>query len=192
MPEMITLIPVDGALHTAALRRRPLAAPSYWRLYHLAGPRADHAVQEIADTQATPGRSLLAIVRPLDRHDPAAGAEMIGVVDFRLHWPETGVAYVAMVMVAEPLQRQGIGTQAWSLLKPWLANAAAIHTVRAGVEQFNVMALKFWEAQGFALTGESNRIRVGEKFVRLLYMSLSLASEHGDNKHVANETDGAP
>lgn len=174
MPEMITLMPVDAALHTAALQAVYAATPGYWRLYHTPGPPADHAERELAAAQATPGRNLLAIVRPLTRTNPDAGAEMIGVLDFRLHWPEAGVAYIGMLMVAESLQRQGIGAQAWSLLKPWLANAADIHTARVGVEQFNVAALKFWEAQGFMLTGESDRVRVGEKFVRLLYMTATL------------------
>jgi ribosomal protein S18 acetylase RimI-like enzyme len=102
---------------------------------------------------------------------------MIGMLDFRLHWPEPAVAYIARLMVAEPLQRRGIGAQAWALLKPWLANAGGIRTVRVGVEQFNTIALQFWQAQGFVLTGESDRVRVGDKFVRLLYMTLSLTCE---------------
>lgn len=176
MSERITLLPVEAALHTAALQAVYAAAPGYWRLYHLPGPPEDHAARELAAVQTTPGRALLAIVRPLDRDDPALGAEMIGVLDFRLHWPEKGIAYIALLLVAEALQRQGVGTQAWSLLKPWLARTAGIHAVRTGVEQFNVVALKFWEAQGFTLTGASDRVRVGEKFVRLLYLTTSLAA----------------
>lgn len=174
MTEIITLMPVDPALHTPALQAVYAATPGYWRLYHLPGPPADHAERELAAAQATPGRTVLAIVRPLVRTNPDAGAEMIGVLDFRLHWPAAGVAYIGMLMVAESLQRHGIGAQAWSLLKPWLANTAGIHTARVGVEQFNVAALKFWEAQGFTLTGESDRVRVGERFVRLLYLSATL------------------
>jgi len=177
MPEIITLMPVDATLHTAALQAVYAAAPGYWRLYHLPSPPADHAEREVAAAQATPGRTLLAIVRPVARTNPAAGAEMIGVLDFRLHWPEPGVAYIAMLMVAEPLHRQGVGTQAWSLLKPWLASAAGIHTARVGVEQFNGVVLKFWQAQGFTLTGASDRVRVGEKFVRLLYMTAALHAD---------------
>lgn len=177
MPEIITLLPLDAALHTAALQAVYAATPGYWRLYHLPGPPADYAERELAAAQATPGRALLAIVRPLERANPAAGAEMIGVLDFRLHWPDEGIAHIAMLMVAEPLQRHGIGAQAWALLKPWLANSANIHTARVGVEQFNVVALKFWTAQGFILTGESNRVRVGEKLVRLLYMTATLQTD---------------
>jgi RimJ/RimL family protein N-acetyltransferase len=177
MPEIITLMPVDATLHTAALQAVYAAAPGYWRLYHLPGAPVDHAERELSAAQATPGRALLAIVRPVARTNPAAGAEMIGVLDFRLHWPEAGVAYIAMLLVAESLHRQGIGTQAWSLLKPWLANTAGIHTARVGVEQFNGVALKFWQAQGFTLTGASDRVRVGEKFVRLLYMTAALHAD---------------
>ena len=32
----------------------------------------------------------LGIVKRVDEHDAAAGAEMIGLVDFRLHWPDDG------------------------------------------------------------------------------------------------------
>jgi hypothetical protein len=46
--------------------------------------------------------------------------------------------------------------------------------VRTGVEQFNIAALKFWEAQGLALTGASDRVRVEDRFVRLLYLAADL------------------
>ncbi len=175
MSELITLMPLDPTLHTDALQAVFAATPGYWRLYKLDAPPADHAARALAEAQETPGRSLLGILRRIDCDNPDAGAELIGVLDFRLHYPQAGAAYIGLLLVAEPLQRQGIGAQAWSLLKPWLAAAANIHTVRVGVEQFNVAALKFWEAQGFTLTGESDRVRVGEKFVRLLYMTAALA-----------------
>ncbi len=49
----------------------------------------------------------MGIVRPNVPGDPSAGAEMIGMVDFRLHWPAEGTAYLGMVMVAEAVQRAG-------------------------------------------------------------------------------------
>jgi RimJ/RimL family protein N-acetyltransferase len=177
MAYLITLMPLDPTLHIDALQAVYAATPSYWQLYKLDAPPADHAAKEFSAVQETPGRSLLGILRRIDRNNPDAGAELIGVLDFRLHWPRDGTAYIGLLLVAEPLQRQGIGAQAWSLLKPWLAASAGIRTVRVGVEQFNVAALKFWEAQGFTLTGESDRVRVGEKFVRLLHMTASLSEE---------------
>jgi hypothetical protein len=49
--------------------------------------------------------------------------------------------------------------------------------VRLALEQFNFGALKFWEALGFTLTGESGRVRQGEQFVRLLYLQKMLATD---------------
>ncbi len=177
MTELITLMPLDPTLHAEALQAVYAVTPGYWRLYKLEAPPPDHARRELAAVQETPGRSLLGILRRIDRNDPSAGAELIGALDLRLHWPEDGTAYIGSLIVAEPLQRQGVGSQAWALLKPWLAASAGVKTVRVGVEQFNIPCLKFWEAQGFTLTGESSRVRVGDRFVRVLYMTLSLATE---------------
>ena len=176
MTHIISLIPLDRALHTAALQGVYAATPSYWAMYDLTGPPPNQADKELVAVAEDAGRFLLGIVRRLDPTDASAGGELIGFVDFRLNWPDLGVVYIGMIMVAEVLQRQGVSTQAWLLLKSWLGSAAGMHTARAGVEQFNLTALKFWEAQGFTLTGESTRIRAGDKFVRQLYMEQPLTS----------------
>jgi RimJ/RimL family protein N-acetyltransferase len=175
MPTTISLLPLDPALHTAALQAVYAATPAYWALYGLPGCPPDQAARDLAALAAeAPGRALLGIVQPADPAAPDAGAELVGVVDFRRHWPAEGVAYIGMLMVAEPLQRRGIGRQTWQLLRPWLAGPAAMTKVRLGVEQFNHTALKFWTSLDFTLTGESDRVKAGEKFVRLLYLELDL------------------
>ena len=45
---------------------------------------------------------------------------------------------------------------------------------RCGVEQSNPVGLQFMQQLGFTLTGESDRIRRGERWVRLLYMEKGL------------------
>ena len=175
MTTPITLLPLDPTLHGAALQAVYAATPSYWALYNLPGCPPDQAARDLAAVAAeAPGRAMLGILQPADPAQPEIGAELVGVLDFRLHWPADGVAYVGMLMVAEPYQRRGIGRQAWELLRPWLANTAHIAKVRLGVEQFNHTGLKFWESLGFALTGESDRMKVGDKFIRLLYMEVDL------------------
>lgn len=173
--QLLTLLPLDPALHSDALQAVYAATPGYWALYNLPGCPPDQAARDLAAAQAeAPGRTLLGILQPVDPAQPAAGAALIGVVDLRLHWPAAGVAYVGMIMVAEPYQRRGVGRQAWALLRPWLAGPGGMSKVRAGVEQFNHTALKFCTRLGFTLTGESDRLRVGDKFVRLLYLEMAL------------------
>lgn len=174
---IISLLPLSAEYHTAALQQVYHATPSYWQFYHLPAVPADQAARDLAMLQTTPGRHLLGIVRRLVADDPSAGVEMVGAVDFRLHWPGPDVVYIGMVMVAEPVQRQGIGREAWRLLRPWLAHSAQMVTARLGVEQFNPGALLFFRHIGFSLTGQTDRVRSGARWVRLLYMEQSLAEE---------------
>ena len=175
MTTPITLLPLEPTLHGPALQAVYAATPGYWALYNLPGCPPDQAARDLAAVAAeAPGRAMLGILQPADPAKPETGAELVGVLDFRLHWPADGVAYIGMLMVAEPYQRRGIGRQAWQLLRPWLANTARMAKVRLGVEQFNHTGLKFWECLGFALTGESDRMKVGDKFVRLLYLEFAL------------------
>lgn len=186
----LSLVPLSLEWHIAALQQVYWATPSYWALYNFPAVPAGQAEQDLRTATETPGRTLLGIVRQGDTHDRAdemdAGSrdepvsstthpgELVGVLDLRLHWPKAQVVSIGMIMVAEPYQRQGVGTQAWTLVKPWLAQHARMQRARVAVEQFNPTALKFFKSLGFTLTGEANRIKVGDKFVRLLYMEASL------------------
>lgn len=172
----ITLLPLSRALHTDAVQQLYRATPGYWEMYNLPGAPAGQAALDLEAAEATPGRTMMGMLRPLNPEDPDGGAELIGLVDFRLHWPGETLVYLGMFMVAEALQRQGIATQAWRLLAPWLRDQAGIHKARCGVEQFNVGALQFMQSLGFQLTGETNRLAVGDKFVRLLYMEHHLVT----------------
>lgn len=190
----ISLVPLTLAWHVAALQQVYWATPTYWALYNLPTAPAGQAENDLRTAAETPGRTLLGMVRPVAPGDEttdsgsdsrpavgdiapvsaAPGRELIGVLDFRLHWPEEQVVSIGMIMVAEPYQRQGVGTQAWTLLQPWLAQQAKMHQARLTVEQFNPCALKFFASLGFTLTGEANRLKVADKFVRLLYMERQL------------------
>jgi len=102
---------------------------------------------------------------------------MIGVIDIHMHAPERGVTTVGMVMIAEPWQRQGHALSAWALVEAWLAGSAGMTKVRAGVEAFNMGALRYFEKVGFALTGEATRVPVEEHLVRVLFAEKSLTNE---------------
>ena len=172
-PSPISLSPLTRGLHAIALQEIYAKTPGYWQLYNLPTVPEGQADKDIIEAEKTPGRTTMGIVRRIDRMNPKAGAELIGLVDFRMDWPTPGVAYLGMIMVAEPYQQQGIGRKAWRLLMQWLRKNK-IQKVRLGVEQFNPGALQFFQKLGFELTGDANRIKVGDKFVRLLYMEYGL------------------
>jgi RimJ/RimL family protein N-acetyltransferase len=178
----VSLLPLNAADHSEALQAVYRATPAYWQMYHLPGSPAGQAARDLEAAADTPGRTLMGIVQRIQNDEPAPGlelaqVEMIGVVDFRLHWPDPDVVYVAMIMVAEPYQRQGIGRAAWRLLAPWLAQSAGMSIARAGIEQFNPGALLFLQQLGFSLTGNSSRVQSGKRWVRLLYMEYDLGRD---------------
>lgn len=169
----LTLIPLNAADHTALLQAVYDAAPGYWAMYDLPGANPDQAAHDLAEAAETPGRTLLGILLPVDEPS-GAGAEMIGMIDVRLHYPAEQVASLGLIVVAQPYQRLGVGTAAWALLEPWLAQGAGMARARLRVEQFNHPAQRFFGAVGFAMTGESARAQVGDKFVRFLSMEKEL------------------
>jgi len=151
--------------------------PAYWAMHHLPGAPAGQAARDLAAVQTEAGRSALGILLPNEPGNPSAGAQLIGLLDFRMHWPQPGTVYVGMVMVAEPFQRQGAASAAWRLLEEWLAGQAGVSLARLTVEQFNPGALRFFQRVGFALTGESRRTKSGKRLVRLLVMEKELGQE---------------
>jgi RimJ/RimL family protein N-acetyltransferase len=171
---VVSLLPLKPGEDAALLQEVYRATPGYWQMYHLPGSPAGQAERDLEAAASTPGRTLMGIVQRVDTAGPDAGAEMLGMIDFRMHWPDEAVVYVAMIMVAEAYQRQGIGRAAWQLLAPWLAQSAQMRLARAGIEQFNPGGLQFLQHIGFRLTGESSRIQSGKRWVRLLYMEYDL------------------
>ncbi len=170
----ISLVPLSIDLHIAALQELYRATPGYWALYNFPAAPAGQAENDLRAAAETPGRTLMGMVQPLSATGPGAAGELIGLIDFRLHWPAPQTVSIGMVMVAELYQRRGLGRAAWQLLRPWLGTTVGMQIARVGVEQFNPGALQFFQRLGFQLTGEANRLKVGDKFVRLLYMEQPL------------------
>ena len=177
MSSPISLIPLTAENHADALQEIYVQTPSYWQMYNLPSVTPQQAERDLNEAAEVQGRTMLGIAQRVERTNPDAGAMLIGLVDFRLDWPEENVAYLGMIMVAEPLQRQGIGRKAWRMLMQWLLKSTDVTTVRIGVEQFNPGAMQFFQHLGFQLNGDANRIQSGDKFVRLLYMEHDITAE---------------
>lgn len=178
---MVSLLPLDPTLHTAALQQVYALTPAYWEMYHLPGAPAGQAERDLAAVRAEAGRTALGILLPNQPGDPKAGAQLIGLLDFRLHWPQPGTVYVGLVMVAEPFQRRGAAAAAWALLESWLAEQPGMQLARLTVEQFNPGALHFFQSIGFELTGESRRTKSGQRLVRLLVMEKPIGKPNSDH-----------
>ena len=176
MAYSISLLPLEAELHAEALQRVYELSPAYWAMYHLAQAPEGQAARDLVAVEAEPGRMGLGIAAANEPGNPQAGAQLVGMIDLRVQWPDPDTAYIGIVIVAEPFQRQGVGSSAWALLEPWLAGEAGLRAVKLGVEQFNPGALKFFHTLGFALTGEAQRIRSGKRLVRLLAMEKDVGS----------------
>ncbi|MCB0043821.1 MAG: GNAT family N-acetyltransferase [Caldilineaceae bacterium] len=174
MAHLLSLMPLRADAHRNELTRLYRAVPAYRAQQGLSGNPYLLAEQDLRAAEAAADRALLGILRAVDAQNPAAGAELVGIVDFRRHWPQEGVATLGALLVAEQWQRQGIGRQAWGLLEPWLADQADISRVVAGVEQFNPGGLRFLQALGFTLTGEAERVRLGDRLVRRIMMEKAI------------------
>lgn len=163
-------------MHAELLQAVYDASPDYWQMYDISVLSRKQALRDLQQVERTPGRTLLGILLPVL---PATGeqrVEMVGCLDIRLHYPADNVVAVGMIMVALPHRRKGIARHAWLLLEAWLAESAHMQTAHARVEQFNIPAMRFFGAVGFAMTGEADRAHVGDKFVRLLTMEKSIAA----------------
>lgn len=173
----LTLIPLTLTHHVALLQAVYDAVPAYWQMLQLSGAPVGQAEHDLRIATTAEGRTLLGIVQRVERDNPQAGAEMVGMLDIRLHYPSEATVSLGMVMVAEALQRRGIGRAAWLLLEPWLCQTAGMKTARLMVEQFNTPATRFFSSLGFAMTGEAKRTRVGDRFVRQLLMEKELGGK---------------
>lgn len=171
---MISLLPLTPDQHAGLLQTVYRAVPLYWQSYGLLAAPPGQAARDLTEYAETPGRVIFGMMQPAAAAGGASAAELVGMLDCRLDYPGPRLASVGMIMVVEPLQRQGIGRRAWEAVEPWLAQEMRILSVRAGVEQFNPVGLRFFTALGFSLTGEAARTQVGDRFVRLLYVEKRL------------------
>ena len=78
---------------------------------------------------------------------------LVAVMDLVCGWPDERTAFVGWFMVAADMQRQGIGSQLVADLRAAL-EATGYQRIALQVPEIDHEGIAFWEAQGFALTGE--------------------------------------
>ena len=81
-------------------------------------------------------------------------SEMVGCVDLLRGYPEPQVAFLGLLLIAEPFQHRGIGRAAYRLAEEYIRAWSACSTVRAAVIRTNEAVLPFWLKLGLVPTGE--------------------------------------
>ncbi|MBT8441869.1 MAG: GNAT family N-acetyltransferase [Gammaproteobacteria bacterium] len=78
----------------------------------------------------------------------------VGFVDVIRGYPAKDCAYIGLFVLIESQHGRGIGTRAFRNLETLIDAWRDIRRIRLTVIEANVPALGFWEAMGFARTGE--------------------------------------
>ena len=95
--------------------------------------------------------------------------EMIGVADFvpSRYRGRPSFAWIALLMIAEPHQRKGYGTEAYQLIEETIFADPDVQTIGLGVLVNNGPAIGFWQRMGYQRAGSTVRDRDGREILML-------------------------
>jgi RimJ/RimL family protein N-acetyltransferase len=94
---------------------------------------------------------------------------LIGVTDYvpSGHKGRPSQAWIALLMITEPHQRQGYGTEAYQLIEDTILADPGVQTISLGVLVNNGPALGFWAAMGYQRVGSTVTDKDGREVVIL-------------------------
>ena len=78
---------------------------------------------------------------------------LAAVMDLVCGWPDERTAFIGWFMVAADMQRQGVGSQLFADVRAAL-EGLGYQSIRLQLPERDKEGISFWQAQGFALTGE--------------------------------------
>jgi RimJ/RimL family protein N-acetyltransferase len=95
--------------------------------------------------------------------------QMIGVADYvpSGYGGQPDRAWIALLLIAEPYQRQGYGTEAYRLIEEAVFADPDVQTLGLGVLVNNGPALGFWQAMGHQRVGSTVPDKDGREVVIL-------------------------
>ena len=97
------------------------------------------------------------------------GGEMIGVASFVPggYRGRPSLAWIALLMMAEPYQRQGYGTEAYQFVEEAIFANPDVQTIGLGALINNGPAIAFWQAMGYRRSCSTVRDKDGREIVML-------------------------
>ncbi|GGN03618.1 N-acetyltransferase [Thermus composti] len=114
-----------------------LACPGYFTLIGMEPPGLEDVVRDLVTLQNDPRRRAFLILEE---------DEVVGYVDYKLHYPEAQDATLSLLLIREDRQGQGLGRRALAHLMGHLAGAERLYAVVYGN---NPRAKAFFQGQGF-------------------------------------------
>ena len=95
--------------------------------------------------------------------------QMVGVADYvpNGYGGQPNRAWIALLLIAEPYQRQGYGSEAYRLIEESIFADPDMQTLGLGVLVNNGPALGFWRTMGYERVGSTVQDREGRDVVML-------------------------
>jgi ribosomal protein S18 acetylase RimI-like enzyme len=142
-----------------------LATPGYFDIISIPVPTLAEVETELA-TAARDGRRQIELVLapPLlelpewELNDPSSGRAVVGYLDYKLDYPETGDATVNLLLVHGGLQSRGVGKQCAMDLETRLRQRGNVRRVLASIYGQNPRAERFWRALGYSFAIDAKPI----------------------------------
>jgi RimJ/RimL family protein N-acetyltransferase len=144
--------PVD--VHDAGLvHALYLATPSYFDMISIPVPTSAEVRTEIAAAEGDDRRHAELLLGDPDGwtpgvgRDPRTGRPIVGYLDYKLDYPETGDATVNLLLIHTAMQSRGFGARAVGDLERRLGNGS--RRILASIYGRNPAARRFWENLGY-------------------------------------------
>lgn len=102
------------------------------------------------------------------------GSEMVGCIDVIRGYPTENIASLGLMLIAEPHQRQGIGTAAYAELERIVEAWGSCNRIRLQVQMTNADVIAFWRKVGFEGTGEERPWDYGPVHTQAVILEKSL------------------
>ncbi|WPB77690.1 GNAT family N-acetyltransferase [Archangium violaceum] len=155
---------VDGAPALQSLLER---CRDFLELTHEA-PRPDeanHFLANLPDGKTLEDKFVLGLYQN-------GTSELAGVIDIVRHWPVKNEWIIGTFLLDPTRRNAGLGARVHRELEGWVRHQGATG-LRLVVQQQNPGALRFWQRQGYAVTGQTlQRTRTRENIIHLLRKPL--------------------
>ncbi len=141
-----TALPTDASVvHTLYE-----ATPDYFRIISIPMPTLDEVAKELETAAADPRRCTELVLGAPNLNgvsDPQSGCQVVGYLDYKMHYPDDGDVMVNLLLILGRLQSSGLGRSCVLDLEARLQGRA--RRVLASIYGQNPRAEHFWKTLGY-------------------------------------------